>query len=190
MGVGGTPARDKKALDHSLEFLRLVRDVARRVDLTVHRREVLNGAFELCADAAGPVAERVPRVRAALERKVSGDLKPMELLSLGEIGRAWRLAALNLESGRAHDRAAAAMRLAAPVAAHTAHLSPRRLTLLADERNADDLLGANVARCMREHLLELGCEKCKRLAEDLGLKQLLRSGETYRPDEGIKSVAI
>lgn len=179
MGVGGTSVRDKGALDHSLGFLSLVSNVTQRVDLTTHRREVVNAAFEVCADAGGPVADRVPRIWAALEHRSDGELKPLELLDLGEIGRAWRLVALNMQSGRAYERAVAAAGLTTSVARRAAHLSPERLTLLA-ERDADHFLGAGVAKRMREHLAVVGCARCGSVADAMGLGHLLRANDLAR----------
>lgn len=180
--AGGASSKDEAALNHSRLFLTLVRDATQRVDLVGDRREVVNAAVELCHDAGGPVIERAPRMRAALERTPPGDLKPFDLISLGEIGRAWRLAALNMEFGPAYERSSAATRLAGAVAAQTAHLSPERLLLLAGGR-PKDLLGKNVSRRMAKHLLL--CNKCKKLAEslDLDLQTLLGSTELLDPDE-------
>jgi len=179
MSVGGTPTRDKGALAHSLLFLSLVSEVAQHVDRTVHRREVVNAAAQVSADAGGPVAERVPRIRAALNQRPDDDLTPLELLDLGEIGKAWRAVAVNLGFGRAFERAVAASQLTAPVAAETAHLSPERLTLLA-HRNAEMLLGPNVAKRMHEHLVGQHCAKCRSAAEAMGLSALLRSTKYER----------
>ena len=176
--LGGTNASHEDALKHSLLFLRLVRDVTRLLDRTDDRREVVNAAAELCHEAGGLVVERAPRMRAALERAPDSDLSPFDLLGLGEIGRAWRSAALNMEFGPAYDRAVAAMRIAGSVAEHTVHLSPERLELLA-EPNAEDLLGVNVSSNMREHLVR--CKKCQKLAESLGLDDLLRPSRLLRP---------
>jgi len=176
--VGGTNVSHEDALKHSLLFLRLVRDATRRLDRTNDCREVVNAAAELCHEAGGEVVERAPRMRAALEHTPAGDLSPFDLLDLGEIGRAWRSAALNMESGPAYDRAVAAARLAGGVAAHTVHLSAERLELLA-ESNAEDLLGTNVSKRMRKHLLN--CTKCQKLAESLGLDDLLRPSKLLRP---------
>lgn len=188
--AGGASGGDQAALNHSLLFLTLVRDAAQQVDLVADRREVVNAAVELCHDSGGPVVKRAPRMRAALEQTPTGDLKPFDLLALGEIGRAWRSAALNMELGPAYERAAAAMRLTGEVAAQTAHLSPERLMVLAG-RNPKDLLGRNVSKRMAEHLLL--CNKCSKLAESMDLRmdlrELLRSEEPLGPDELSRPVA-
>ncbi|HEV3318366.1 MAG TPA: hypothetical protein VG053_01365 [Solirubrobacteraceae bacterium] len=184
--AGSAGARGEAALNHSLLFLTLVRDATQLVDLTADRREVVNAAVELCHAAGGPVAKRAPRMRAALEHTPTGDLRPLDLLGLGEIGRAWRSTALNMESGPAYEQAVAAMRLAGSVAAQTAHLSPERLLLLAGSK-PKDLLGRNVSQRMAEHLLF--CNKCKKLAESMDLHDLLRSEELLDLDALSRPVA-
>ncbi|HEY2537406.1 MAG TPA: hypothetical protein VGI24_10545 [Solirubrobacteraceae bacterium] len=171
--------KDKTDLDHSLRFLKLIREVTGRLDLTRHRREVVNAAFTACADAGGVVPERVPRILAALEERSDGDLTPSELLNLGEIGKAWRQVALNMRSGRAYERSTATAKLTAPLQSHTAHLSPERLTLLA-QPNAEDLLGSRVAVSMRKHLSAPGCAKCRRVAQEMGLTELLRTADLHQ----------
>jgi hypothetical protein len=184
--AGGAQTKDEAALKHSLLFLTLVRDATQRVDLVADRRQVVNAAVELCHDAGGPVVERAPRMRDALEHAPAGDLTPFDLISLGEIGRAWRSAALHMSFGPAYERAAAAIELTAPVAAQTAHLTPERLLLLAGSK-PKDLLGPNVSKHMAKHLLF--CPKCKRLAESMDLHELLRSEDLLDPDELSHSVA-
>jgi hypothetical protein len=161
--VGGTPAKDPDALRHSLAFLALVRDVAQLVDLTSDCRGAVNGACELCADAGGPVADRVPRIRAALRRPGEDGYSAWDLLELGELGRAWRVAALNMDAGPVRERAQAAARLLAPISHLSAHLSADRLQLLAVRR--DELLGVTVAARMRMHLRR--CEKCRCFADQV-----------------------
>jgi hypothetical protein len=183
MVVGGRTRtetdKDKADLDHSLRFLKLIKEVTARLDLTRHRREVVNVAFAACADAGGVVPERVPRILAALEERPDGDLTPAELLDLGEIGKAWRQVALNMKTGRAYERATATAKLTAPLQPHTAHLSPERLTLLA-QPSAEDLLGSRVAASMRKHLTVTPCAKCRSVAEAMGLTNLLRTADLQR----------
>ncbi|MFZ1153435.1 MAG: hypothetical protein WAN93_00880 [Solirubrobacteraceae bacterium] len=189
-GEGRSTGRD--ALKHSLNFLSLVRDVARLVDITEDRRAAVNGAFELCADADGPVLERVPRIRAALSLAPSGDLKPSELLSLGEVTRAWRLAALNIGSGPAYERAVAAARLTGPLTSRTGHLSAQRLRLLAEPEPAE-LLGGEVSARMLDHLRV--CQKCARLFAEIFVDKTVREPlllryEARRPVEYGRLVAL
>jgi hypothetical protein len=184
MAVGGGRAdtyadREKSDLDHSLHFLKLIREVTARLDLTRHRREVVNAAFAVCADAGGVVPERVPRILAALDERPDGDLTPTELLDLGEIGKAWRQVALNMKSGPAYERAAASAKLTAPLHGHTAHLSPERLTLLA-QPNAEHLLGSRVTANMQKHLTVTPCAKCRSVVEAMGLTDLLRTDDLQR----------
>lgn len=186
--VGGTPKNQAGAVLNSLHFLELASDMAKLADLTVHRREVVNEAFELCHDAGGPVADRVPRVRAALKRQACGGLSPLDLLSLGEIASAWRSAALNMDQGPAHDRATAAMRLAEPAAKRAPHISPERLAQLGLP-DADDVLGPTVARNMHQHLGTPPCAKCGRAAERLGLGDMLSRGRLVRPGDRFATVA-
>jgi hypothetical protein len=178
MSVGGSARADDTSretvnLDHSLRFLTLIRTVAARLDLTRHRREVVNAAFAVCADAGGVVPDRVPRIVAALEQRTDGDLTPNELLDLGEIGKAWRQVALNMKSGRAYERATATAMLTTSLRVHAAHLSPERLSLLA-QPNAEHLLGSRIAPNMRKHLTVTPCTKCRSVAEAMGLADLLR----------------
>jgi hypothetical protein len=191
--IGGTPAakssrEPKEALARSLEFLDFVSELTQMVDLTIDRRVVVSSAFELCHNAGVPVDQRVARVREALERSGDGDLTPSELLSFGEVARAWRLAALNMGSGPAYDRAASAMRLAGPIAARTAHLSPERMALL-EVPDVDAALGVNVRNRMLDHLLVYRCAKCRRLAESLGLTELLRARELVRHGDPARPAA-
>lgn len=184
MAVGGEEEptakdKDKADLEHSLRFLKLIREVTARLDLTQHRREVVNAAVAACADAGGVVPERVPRILAALEERPNGDLTPSELLELGEIGKAWRQVALNMKSGRAYERAIATATLTTPLQPHVAHLSTERLALLA-QPNAESILGSRVATNMRRHLNGTQCAKCRSVAEAMGLADLMRTDDLQR----------
>lgn len=172
---GGSSKPKLEAIEHSLAFLRFASEVAQVVDLTCDRREVVKAAFELCHDAGGEVCTRVPRVEAALNSGADATITPRDLLELGEIGRAWRAAALNLDGGPAHRRAQASSSLSAAVAASSPHVSAERMTLLARE-DADDLLGAEVSKRILMHLREYKCAKCLRVAESVGLAGLLYKG--------------
>lgn len=160
--VGGSRAKDEKTrVEHSLNFLGLVLETTRLVDLTADRRAVLIAAVDLSAGAGGPIEARVERIRSALATQAEGGMKPSDLLGLGEIDRAWRSAALALGDGDAYDIAAAAAHLTSPVAAMTPHISPSRLAALA-EWDASETLGGNVSARMEQHVTE--CTKCQRLA--------------------------
>lgn len=161
---------------HSIEFLELVRDAAQRVDLLNERREVVNVVYSLCDGAGGSVDTRVERARAALERTERGELGAFDLLALGEVGRASRVAALAIDSGPLHERALASEQLAGALLSRGAHISAERLRVLASP-NAEDLLGSGVAKAMGDHLTTVGCSRCVRLAVSLGLDALLRPRE-------------
>lgn len=186
--VGGTLEHDADAVANSLLFLTLASECAQLVDLTLHRREVVNDAFQLCHDAGGPVASHVPRVREALDRRADGEISPRDLLRLGEIARAWRSAALNMDGGPAHERALAAMRLAAPAAERVSHISPQRLALLS-RPHAEELLGPTVTRAMRNHLLVSPCAKCRRVAVELGLGDMLAPNRPTRSGDPLVTAA-
>jgi hypothetical protein len=168
--------RTPDRMRHSIEFLELVRDAAQLVDLTEERREIVSMVYALCDGAGGAVSTRVKRGRAALEHTERGELSAFDLLALGELGRASRVAALAIGSGPVHERVLASERLAGAIVARGAHISADRLRVLASP-GAEDLLGGGVAKAMGEHLTTVGCRRCASLAASLGLRELLRLRE-------------
>jgi hypothetical protein len=165
MELGGDDADQQERLSNSLGFLTLVRDVVDYVDVTADRRQILIAACELSAGTGGPVSRRVTAIRAALEHRQDG-LSAYDLLAIGEIGPAWRLAARHVGYGPASERALASERLTSAVAGLVTHIGRERMKVLAD-RNAAEILGPTVHRRMLEHVQ--ACSTCALAAQDIAL---------------------
>lgn len=141
---------------HSLAYLDWVLELALLVSLQQECRDIVSGAYELCAGAGGPVGERVARCRAAVERTPEGSmLSAREYFELGEVSQGWHVAALQLDHGPAKEQAQLAESLMAPLEPHL-HIHPERLALL-NQPDAKVRLGTSVHAAMRVH-----CDRCSR----------------------------
>lgn len=147
-------------LADSIEFLRLVLDLVKLVDVTDDRRAVLIGICELSAGIGGPLNERTPALETALGVSYNG-LPARDLIAMGEIAEAMRQAALMLPEGAIHEQAVAADRLLGGMSELGGHISRDRLALLA-EADAPSKLGVRVHGQMIEHVQD--CSTCERLA--------------------------
>ena len=155
-------------IQHSVAFLEWIVELCNLVDREVDRRDIVHGAYELCASVGGTLADRVATCRAAMDSPSVEQLSGRELVKLGELAQAWRQAALATECGPARERAETLHTLAAPLTEVVSHLHPRRLrALFADTETRMERLGSDVALRMDEHLRD--CTKCASVAAELGL---------------------
>lgn len=141
----------------SILFLTLVRDAARLVDLASDRRRVLVGACQVSRSLGGPIEKRVDAIKNALEARSNG-LSGWDLLSLGEVERAWRLAERSVDYGQGRQRSLEAEKWTETVADSVTHISPSRLAALS-QRDAVVLLGSEVVRRMQQHVAM--CRTCE-----------------------------
>jgi hypothetical protein len=123
-------------LQKCIDFMHFVHEVIRRLDLDQDKRLALGRAVGLYQDA-GADLEACSR---AMNAVADDDLSAMDLVSLGEIARAFEVAREHLLP----DAEMQATRRAKP------HLSPHRLSLLANQRS--ELLGRQVASRMEQHV--------------------------------------
>jgi hypothetical protein len=171
LGCSG-PQSEPNRVAHCTAYLEWVTDACRKVDpsreLVRARREVLVGAFELCAGAGGPASGRVARCREAMLQPVKGSFSANDLLELGEVAEAWRQAARALPSGPARE-ARDSFDTCTPNL-RRGHLHPRRLQLLltGDAQEIQNYIGATVALRMHTHLS--ACNLCKAVAAELDLR--------------------
>lgn len=146
----------KERLANCVGYMRWVEELLNPHDLDLDKRIIVRGAarFFVLAD------RDLSRVEAIVPSSMSkanahqeldeGELPPSEYLALGEIARAWRGAARQLE-GRPGDRARY-LHAENPFAdERTPHLSPKRLEMLVSA-DANEILGLRVAARMREHV--------------------------------------
>jgi hypothetical protein len=151
-------------LKHSVAYLKWVTELCNLVDRPEDRHDILLGAFDMVAGAGGPLDDRVARCRRAFQTPIENQTSN-ELVELGEVHKAWQLAARALDGGRSVSHQ---QRLSAPLDELTAHLHPRRLQVLfGDAVTAAERLGPTVAQRMHAHLR--GCERCKAVVAQLGL---------------------
>jgi hypothetical protein len=147
------------AVKHSLDYLSWVVELASLVSLERDCRDVVCGAYELCAGADGPMSERVARCQAAVDRSPEGSLlSAREYITLGEINQAWHVAALQLDAGSAKQQAELAESLLSPLEQHRPHVHPARLALLG-RADAISTLGERVHRAMLVHCML--CTSCR-----------------------------
>lgn len=155
-------------MKHSIAYLSWVRDLCKLVDRPVDRHDILHGAYELCASAAGPLDDRVTRCGRACDVPGRDGLSARGLMALGEVAKGWLQATVAFDGGASQERAVRVMDLTAPNDGATLHLHPRRLQwLFAGQHELEREIGANVARRMHEHLTQ--CTRCTRVARELHL---------------------
>lgn len=145
----------KEHLRTCLGYMLWVEDLISAHDMSLEKREILREAARFFATAK----RDLERVKAIMER---GPFSPDDYLNLGEIERSWQTAFTLLEESTGSDQ----IRQIGGEGRHgtdgTAHLSAKRLEMLA-KPDAGQLLGPRVARRMREHIAE--CASCSRAAD-------------------------
>jgi hypothetical protein len=158
----------KERLTNCVGYMRWVEELLNPHDLDLDKRIIVRGAarFFVLADRHLPRVEAIvpsTKNKANMHQGLDegGELPPSEYLALGEIARAWKSAARQLE-GRPGERARY-LHAENPFAdERTPHLSPKRLEMLV-AADADGLLGPRVAARMREHVaLCRVCEAAER----------------------------
>lgn len=146
----------KEHLTNCLGYMLWVEDLLTPYDLAIDKRIIVRGAarFFVLVGKDLDRAEAImpsPKKKATARPETEGsEFPPSEYLALGEIARAWRSAARQLE-GQAGDRARHLHDENPFIDERTPHLSPKRLEMLA-RADADELLGPRVAARMREHI--------------------------------------
>lgn len=175
----------REHLTSCLGYMLWVEDLLTPHDLALDKRAIVREAarFFVLAEKDLACAETVmpsPKRKATARHERDGDeFPPSEYLALGEIAKAWRSAARQLEgpSGEKarhlHDENPFAVE-------RVPHVSPKRLKMLACP-DADELLGARVATRMREHIVL--CRACEAAAQSEGLRLRPQSptGKTLTP---------
>lgn len=156
----------KEHLANCVGYMLWVEGLLGPYDLALDKRIIVRGAARFFVMANRDL-ERVEAIMPPPKKKAGGrlekeegELPPSEYLNLGEVARAWKSAARQLE-GTAGDHARRLHKKNPFVDDSTPHLSPKRLEMLA-RADADDLLGPRVAARMREHIAL--CRVCETAA--------------------------
>jgi hypothetical protein len=140
----------EERLRKCISYMLWVASLLELQDLETDKRTIVRRAARFFVAAGRDLA----RIEETMEQ---GEFTPLAFLSLGETARAFTVARQQLgepggdRTGRVHEQNPF-------VDASSPHLSPERVAKL-NRPDAERLLGANVARRMREHLSRCGiCE--------------------------------